>query len=289
MRRLIINADDFGLTPGVNRSIIECHRAGAVTSATLMANSLAFDDAVSQAKSNPGLRLGCHITLIDSPPMLPPSQVSSLLAPQQQQQFRQGIAGFAAAAVRGKLAPEQIIAEATAQIRKIQAAGIVPTHFDTHKHTHMFPLVLKPLLQAAKDCGLHAVRNPFAPLKALFFANFLRRPRLWVRYSQVRALRRFEASFHREVNAAGLRTTQGTFGIIATGALDQRLFNAIIGSIPEGDWEFVCHPGYNDPDLSKVATRLRASRAEELKVLTSPQALDTLHQHDIQLISYADI
>ncbi|HUQ49144.1 MAG TPA: ChbG/HpnK family deacetylase [Terriglobales bacterium] len=288
MRRLIINADDFGLTPGVNQSIIECHGAGTVTSATLMASSSAYDDAVAKAKLHPSLRVGCHVTLVDSTPLLPTLQVSTLLAPRQQD-FRQGIAGFAATALCNKLSPDQITAEATAQFRKIQNSGIELTHFDTHKHTHMFPKVIKALLQAAKDCGIRAVRNPFVPLKALIFANFVRRPRLWVRYSQVRALRRFEESFHREVISAGLQTTQGTFGIIATGFLDHRLFNAIIGSIPPGDWELVCHPGYNDADLGKVSTRLRASRAEELKVLTSPEAADTLKKHDIRLISYSDI
>jgi predicted glycoside hydrolase/deacetylase ChbG (UPF0249 family) len=91
------------------------------------------------------------------------------------------------------------------------------------------------------------------------------------------------------VQQAGLRTTGGTFGIIATGALDQRLFNAIIGSVPEGTWEFVCHPGYNDPDLSGVGTRLRASREAERNVLTSAESKQQLERHGIQLISYAEL
>jgi predicted glycoside hydrolase/deacetylase ChbG (UPF0249 family) len=86
-----------------------------------------------------------------------------------------------------------------------------------------------------------------------------------------------------------MRTTDGTFGIIATGALDQKLFNAIIGSIPEGTWEFVCHPGYNDADLDKIATRLRTSRDAERNVLTSDESKQRIAEHGIQLISYADI
>jgi chitin disaccharide deacetylase len=289
VRRLIINADDFGLTAGVNRSIIECHKAGTVTSSTLMANAQAFDDAVALARTAPTLRIGCHAMLVDGAPIAPAKEVSSLLTPGQAKDFRVGIAGFGHAALSGKLHADEITREVTAQIQKLRSAGIDITHFDTHKHTHMFPQVLRPLLRAARDSGIRAVRNPFAPLKALAFATFLRRPRLWVRYTEVTALRRFARAFQIEVEAAGLRTTMGTFGIVATGGLDQRLFDALMGSVPEGTWEFVCHPGYNDADLDAVTTRLRASRVQEMKVLTSPESLDTLRRNQIQLISFADI
>ena len=285
MRRLIINADDFGLTAGVNRSIAECHRAGTVTSTTLMANSQAFADAVRTAQAHPALRVGCHAMLVDGEPL---TEIDSLRAPGSKA-FRVGIAGFAQAALTNSLHADEITREAAAQIRKIQQAGLEVTHFDSHKHTHMFPKVLRPLLRAARECGVRAVRNPFAPLKALAFATFLRRPAFWVRYTEVRALRSFAGAFAREVEAAGLKTTQGTFGIIATGGLDQQLFDAIIGSIPEGTWEFVCHPGYNDGDLAKVLTRLHASREKEMAVLTSVHSLETLRRHDIRLISFAEI
>jgi chitin disaccharide deacetylase len=288
VRRLIINADDFGLTAGVNRSIAECHRAGTVTSTTLMASSPAFDDAVATARANPGLRVGCHAMLVDGTPLAPANEIPSLLV-NGSRAFRVGFAEFAQATLTGKLHADEITREATAQIRKIQAAGIEVTHFDTHKHTHMFPKVLRPLLRAARECGVRAVRNPFAPLKALAFATFLKRPKLWVRYTEVRALRSFASAFQREVEDAGLRTTEGTFGIIATGGLDQKLFAAIIGSIPDGTWEFVCHPGYNDADLAQVLTRLHASRAREMEVLTSQAAKEALARRDIRLISFADL
>jgi chitin disaccharide deacetylase len=286
VRRLIINADDFGLTPGVNRSIAECHRAGTVTSTTLMANSLAFDDAVATLRANPALRVGCHVMLVDGTPL---TEAKTLLASRDRKDFRVGFAEFARAALSNRLHADEITREAVAQMRKIQGAGSDITHFDTHKHTHMFPKVLRPLLRAAKECGVRAVRNPFAPLKALAFATFLRRPKFWVRYTEVRALRSFAGAFQREVEAAGLKTTQGTFGIIATGGLDQKLFDALIGSIPEGTWEFVCHPGYNDDDLAQVLTRLHASRAKEMEVLTSPRSRETLRRHNIQLVSFADL
>ena len=289
MRRLIINADDFGLTRGVNRSVAECHQAGTVTSTTLMASSQAFDDAVATAKANPALRVGCHAMLVDGTPLTEVETLAASNSKSKPKDFRVGFAEFAQAALTNRLHADEITREAVAQMRKLQAAGIEITHFDTHKHTHMFPKVLRPLLRAAKECGVRAVRNPFAPLKALAFATLLRRPALWVRYTEVRALRSFASAFATEVEAAGLKTTQGTFGIIATGGLDQKLFDAIIGCIPDGTWEFVCHPGYNDDDLAKVLTRLHASRAKEMQVLTSSQSLETLRRHDVRLISFADL
>lgn len=290
MRRLIINADDFGLTAGVNRAIVEAHQRGVVTSATLMANGRAFAEAVGQARSAPGLSVGCHVVLVDGEALLPPQQVRSLLAPGgADRHFRRSLGEFAAAALRGKLEAAEVEAEAAAQLRKLQAAGVTPTHLDTHKHAHMFAGVLRPLLRAARACGVGAVRNPFAPLQPLAFAHLLRRPRLWKRYSQVKALRRLLDSFRAAVREEGIVTTDGTFGIVGTGALDARLFQAIVGSIPEGTWEFVCHPGYNDAELGGVRTRLRQSRVEELRVLTSEAARDALRRHQVELISWKEL
>ncbi|MGH9600818.1 MAG: ChbG/HpnK family deacetylase [Terriglobales bacterium] len=290
MPRLIINADDLGLTPGVNRAILEANQRGVVTSTTLMANSAAFDDAVSQVRQASGLSVGCHVMLVDGEPLLEPRPRT--LA--RNGRFRDGIARFALAAMRGKLDPAEITAEATAQIRKLQAAGVAVSHLDTHKHTHLFPSVLAPLLAAAKACGVRAVRNPFAPLAPLALAHLVKRPKLWTRYSEVRLLRRYAADFRRLVADAGMVTTDGTLGIVVTGKLDPALFEAIIGSIPEETspekvWEFVCHPGYADADLDGVRTRLRESRQQELELLTSSAARKAIEARGVELISYREL
>ena len=290
MRRLIINADDFGLTAGVNRAIAEAHRHGVVTSATLMAGGVAFAEAVQFAQSLPQLSVGCHVVLVDGAPLLPANQVGTLLATGNgNAEFRRGLGEFASAALRGRIDPGQVEAEATTQMRKLQSAGITLSHFDTHKHAHMFPALLRPLLRAARACGVRAVRNPFAPVRPLAFAHLLRRPRLWKRYSQVMGLRRLLDGFRRDVQEHEMFTTDGTFGIVTTGALDLRLFEAIVGCIPEGTWEFVCHPGYNDAELGGVRTRLRESRVQELQVLTSPEARAALERYGIELISFREL
>ncbi|MGO9083851.1 MAG: ChbG/HpnK family deacetylase [Candidatus Sulfotelmatobacter sp.] len=288
MRRLIINADDFGFTSGVNRAIVEAHTRGIVTSSTLMANGRAFAEAAQLAGTVPRLGIGCHVVLIDGEPVLGAAQLPSLTT-RDSARFRDGLKTFAARAVAGRIDAEEVTAEATAQMRKIQSAGIAISHFDTHKHTHLFPKILRPLLRAAAACGVRALRNPFGPRLPLRSSQLLARPSLWTRCAEVFVLRRFAGSFRRAVDKEGFVTTDGTLGIEVTGALDETLFHAIARSIPEGTWEFVCHPGYNDADLQALRTRLRQSREEELRALTLPAARAVLSQEGIGLISYRDL
>ncbi|HKD01159.1 MAG TPA: ChbG/HpnK family deacetylase [Terriglobales bacterium] len=282
VRRLIVNADDFGLTSGVNRAILEAHQSGVVTSATLMANAAAFPQAIELARSAPELGLGCHVVLVDGAPLSNASQVSSLLH-NGNAQFHESLARFAVLALRKRLDAEQIEREVTAQIRKIQSAGITVSHLDTHKHTHMFPSVLKPILRAAQKCGIAAIRNPFETVR---LAHLVENPGSWKRWLEVRTLHRWAAQFHREVEAAGVATPDGTIGIVATGALGERWLKFLLQNLPEGTWELVCHPGYNDGGLQAVRTRLRAAREQELEALTSRDIRQVLSRRGVELISY---
>src|SRR5207302_8861499 len=130
---------------------------------------------------------------------------------------RYGLKTFAMRALACRLDPQQIEAEAIAQIRRIQSAGIVVSHVDTHKHTHVFPSVLQPLLRAAQACGIGAVRNPFGPRRPLRSDQLFARPGLWMRYAEVRVLRGFSDRFRRAVDQQGLLTPDGTLGIEVTG------------------------------------------------------------------------
>jgi chitin disaccharide deacetylase len=286
LRQLIVNADDFGLTSGVNRAIVEAHSRGIVTSSTLMANGPAFAEAVELGKGTPQLGIGCHVVLIDGEPVLDAEKLPSLT---ESRRFRNHVKSFAGRALSGRVADPEIFAEAVAQIGKLQASGIRVSHVDTHKHTHLFPRILRPLLRAARECGVRAVRNPFGPRLPMRSSQLMRRPNLWTRYAQLRILGGFAKRFHSTVAQEGFVTTDGTLGIEVTGTLDEMLFHAIAQSIPEGTWEFVCHPGYNDADLQRANTRLRESRETELRVLTMPAAREILDQQGIELISYRDL
>ncbi len=251
-----------------------------------MANSLAFDEAVQFAKTDAEWSIGCHVVLLDGQPLCEASRVSSLVESKNGHAFRDGVAGFAVRALTGRIDSEQVEAETTEQIRKLQSNAVTVSHVDTHKHTHIFPAALAGILRAARTCGITAIRNPFEVVAA----NFARTQRgLWKRYAQVKTLRGLAGSFRRAVAKAGLRTPDGTLGIVATGHLNGNLFQNIADNMPEGTWEFVCHPGYVDADLDGIRTRLRRQREEELAVLTSPEARNALESRDIELISYRQL
>lgn len=281
MRRLIVNADDFGLTEGVNRGIREGHESGIVTSATLMACGKRFEEATSLAKALPRLAIGCHVVLIDGQPMANPSEIQSLLMTGSAS-FQDKLMRFAARAASGRLDVSQIELEIGAQIGKLQAAGVAVSHLDSHKHTHMFPVVLRGLLGAAKTWGVRAVRNPFEPL---VFAKLSR----WTRQFQLRMMSRFRRNFRHALDEAGIVAPDGCVGVAVTGGLDQNAFRQLIESLPEGTWEFVSHPGYNDRELDQVTTRLRRSREIELEILTSQASKEVLQREQVQLISYRDL
>ena len=289
--RLIINADDFGLTPGINRAIAELHDAGALTSATLMANGPAFEDAVQIARARPNLGVGCHIVLTDGEPVSAPDQIPSLLddkAPHRAQ-LRPSLLAFHLAVFTGRIKPADIARETHAQIARLQSAGIRITHLDTHKHTHLLPSVARIVVAAAERMGIPAVRNPYEPEWATSISHASATRRL-----QIRMLNRLRGRFFDlpEIRSGAVVTTGGTVGVSATGTLDEPMLRTLLRHAPEGTWEFVTHPGYNDRDLDAVTTRLRSTREIEYKALLSAfasSASDSLNPHALELIHYAEL
>src|SRR5712671_7162937 len=140
-----------------------------------MANARASDAAIDLAKMQPSLKTGCHVVLIDGVPLA--ENLPSLT--NGSPHFRTSLKQFAIAAVRKQIDAEEIQRAVEAQIRKIQSRGITLTHVDSHKHTHMFPYVLRPVLRAAKACGVLAARNPFEPFRACPPRMVARTPSLW--------------------------------------------------------------------------------------------------------------
>ncbi len=281
-RRLIINADDFGLTRGVNRSVGELAREGALTSATLMANSLAFDEAVGIAMSTYQLGVGCHVVLTDGTPVCSPDQVPSLLGTDGTH-FRKSLRDFWIAVLLGKVSPAEIEREAGAQIRRLQANGIHVTHVDTHKHTHILPGVAAPLLRTAERFGVRAIRNPFESRWSLALGHGTIE-----REFQVRVMKLLRKRFENlpQIRSGSVVTTSGTIGISATGRLDRAILLDLLRHLPEGTWELVCHPGYVDADLHAVTTRLRDSRQVEHQALLETFTKSSSHPFSVELIHY---
>jgi len=261
-----------------------------------MANGPAFEDAVKAARSAPDLSVGCHVVLVDGRPVSPAAAVDTLLAIRsaEPEKFYSSLSAFAARAMLGGFDRDQLVAEVVAQIRKIQSTGLPVTHLDTHKHAHMFPEILAALLRAARICGVRAIRNPFVPMKVLRGTQFKRRRELWKRYGQVRLLNSFSGQFRQRMKRAGLLTPDGIVGVIETGTAGRpddnsgysSLLRETLASLPEGTWEFVCHPGYLDEDLRAAGTRLLASREEEQRMLTSLELRQFLEEQKIEVIGY---
>lgn len=262
-----MNGDDFGLTHGINLAIAELLQAGVLTSATLMAREKAADEAIEIALATPSLGVGCHVVLVDGEPMLPGG-------------FQQTMGAFLRRIIAGRIDAIAIEAEAAAQIDLLQSRGLTLTHVDTHKHTHMFPAALRPVLRAARKAGIRAIRNPFEPVwsqHATPAAPLFRR-------TAVGLLRRLEPTFRRIVAEEGFTTTDGNVGISATGFLDSRALESLLNQLQPGTWELVTHPGYNDDDLAHAGTRLLASRNIEREALLALQ-----RRNEVELISFVNL
>ena len=279
MPRLIVNADDFGLAPGVNRAVLELHAAEVLTSATMMAQSAATEEAVRMALAMPTLGVGCHVVLVDGTPVSPRTSIRSLVD-RNTGLFHSSPGSFLKRLYTARIRSSEVESEAAAQIELLQSYGLRLTHVDTHKHMHMFPLVLRPVLRAAKAAGIRAIRNPFETvwsLNATANAPEMRR-------AEIVFLRRFEAKFRRIVEKEGFATTDGAIGILATGSVNIATVNALITAMPEGTYEFVSHPGYRDEQLARSNTRLLESREIERNALVAIK-----DYRGIDLISFANL
>jgi predicted glycoside hydrolase/deacetylase ChbG (UPF0249 family) len=268
-KQLVVNADDFGFTPDVNQGIIDAHQEGILTATTLMANGAAFDDAVQWARRVPTLDIGCHLVLIGGHSLINgrplPSTVPQLLA----------------ALAKREIRPYE---ELSAQVRKIVAAGVLPTHLDTHKHTHLAPPVLDAVARLAEEHAIRWVRRPFDfPLNALRGTV----PRLKRLTSE--ALGMMRRRFHRVLSAHGCRTTDHFAGFQITGRFRAADLVELLGILPDGSTELMCHPGRCGPDLRAARTRLKESREQELSALTAPEVRAALARHGIELVNYTQL
>ena len=287
MKQLILNADDFGMTRGVNEGIIRAHRDGVLTSATLMANGAEFDDAVSRAKSNPKLGVGCHLVLVGGPAIAPREKISSLA--DANGNLPESLAGLVARLSSGFIRMKAIERELRAQIEKIRSAGIEPTHLDTHKHTHAHPKVMEAVGRVAKELGITRIRKPMENLRDSWETTRHETSGRTMELIAAAAARAVTPWFQTIARKYGLRSPDHFLGLAMTGGLGPAALRRMIDTLSDGSTEIMLHPGICDTDLANSGSRLQDQRETELQALLDPGVRSALTERDIRLISYREL
>ena len=280
MRQLIVNADDFGYTAGVNRAILDGHRDGIITSTTLMATGAAFDDAVRLAHKTPSLDVGCHLNIVEGTPVSPPYRVPHLVG--DDGRFH-NLVELGVRVLLGMVPMTEVEREFTAQVDRIVRAGIQPTHLDTHQHTHMHPAIATVLAGVARQYGVTWVRRLCENCTPPIREGAIRRRVVAL------ASRFFVSSLQRKMDRHSLRTPDAFTGFVLTGRLTPNGLRATLEGLPEGVTELMCHPGYYDDDLKNAPTMLKSKREREFRIIADPSWKTWLAERGIVLTSFREL
>ncbi len=287
MKNLIVNADDLGWTEGVNRGIAEAHRNGIVTSASLLANGIAFASGVDLARSTPGLGVGVHLNLSDGAPVAEPEAVSSLL--NDSGQFDGGPESLLLRIAKRDVMLREVEQEWDAQIEKVKFAGIEPTHLDSRKHVHMLPGLFEIALRPAKRHAIGAIRvaHEASSLPAALSTGDAANTTTVIKQGvQARGLKLLARDAREQAERAGISTADYFCGIAQTGEMTKDGVARLLRNLPDGTTELMSHPGYVDEALQNSPTRLQASRQTELEILTDVEIRNIVASQGIRLIDY---
>ena len=286
---VIVNADDFGMSTSITDAILVAHRYGFLTSTSLMANMPAADYAVRQAARTPNLGIGIHLNICEGKPILPASDVRSLVDPN---------GNFHRPPVmirklwRWQVAADELVAEFRAQIRWMKIRGLDPTHADSHHHMHIYPAAVRPFLRTMKAEGIRCARTSRF---SSWPKSHSSRPRIGNPYGGF-VVRRIAAQVYRIVLQAtllnGLTSPDSRISFLERDRSDPDVlsgrWSATFEKLPPGTYELSCHPGLFDPAFS-CTDRIHAEREAELHCLTDHTLRRVLEKNGIRLISYRDL
>jgi len=269
VKRLLVVADDFGLTPGINEGIAQAYRRGILTSTSLLTNTIHFDESVRLLSSLPGLKVGIHLTLVGGRPVLPAREIPSLLG--DDGALRASWRRFLPAWCAGRIHREQVEAEWSAQIRRAVEAGVRLAHLDSHQHLHVLPELWAITLRLARELGIARVRRP------LEIASPAGTP------TARRLVRRALSAIAGHRHAIDpVRCCEHFFGISQTGNLGTDSLVEVLRGIPEGWSELITHPGQEDPELLRQYP-WGYHWERELEALCSQRAREEIRRQGIEL------
>lgn len=276
--RLIVHADDFGLSEAINEGIVHAFRHGILTSTSIVASGDAFDHAIGLYRDVPELDLGVHLTLVEERPLLPYRSVKSLLA--DNGCFMGHATTFMRHYLRGKIDFEQARSELDAQIYKVLDHGVQISHVDSHQHLHALPALHRIVVDLAKKYRIPAIRRIYERPRPYM----LKEIKAWPRIGQLFFLN----ALGRLCSTEGLAAPDELLGFFYSGRLTQDKVGTLLHYLPKtGMCELICHPGFGD-ESSKYA-HWRYSHQEELNALCHGELSSLLARHHVELISYRDL
>lgn len=270
-RRLIVNADDFGLASSTNRAIIRAHREGILTTASLMVNEPGFEEAAALARENPRLGIGLHLTLLCGHSALSPREIPGLVNERGEfggDPLRVGLKYFLRPRLR-----DQMRAEIIAQFAKFRDLGLPLDHVDSHHHLHAHPAVFWILIKSAEDLGITHLRLTYEP-----FAVHARvaTHRVWHRASHGFVHWALAGRARPVLQRLKIRHPGSVFGLLQDARVDETYLSRLLPFLPRGVSEI-----YSHPSLDKFR--------HELDALTSPRIKGQIEALGIRLIRYQDI
>ncbi len=270
-RRLIVNADDFGRSSSINQAVIRAHREGILTTASLMVNEPAFDEAVALARQCPSLGIGLHLTLLCGHSALPPDKIPGLVNAARQfsdSPARVGFRYFFHRSLR-----EQLRAEIHAQFQKFRATGLPLDHVNGHLHLHLHPAIFRILMEDAVPLGIQRLRLTFDP----FWLNLrLASGHLGYRALHAAIFSCLSARARPVLLRRGIRHTRAVFGLLQNGRVDETFTRRLLAVLAPGDFELYSHPSL---DQFK----------NEFEALISPPVREQIAELGIRLIRYQDL
>jgi chitin disaccharide deacetylase len=271
VRRLIVNADDFGRSAAINQAVIRAHREGILTTASLMVNEPACEEAVALARENPGLGVGLHLTLLCGHSALPQGKIPRLVDASNQFTDSPASAGLRYFFSRGLR--DQLRQEIRAQFQRFWATGLPLDHVNGHLHLHLHPTVFRILMEDAAHLRIERLRLTFDP----FLLNLrLASGRLWYRASHTLIFHTLAARARPVLRRRGLRHASTVFGLLQNARVDEDYICRLLPRLPPGDSELYSHPSVDE-------------FRNEFDALISPRVRQQIEALGIKLIRYQDL
>jgi hopanoid biosynthesis associated protein HpnK len=265
VKRLVVTADDFGLSPEVNEAVEQAHRDGILTAASLMVSAPAAADAVARAKRMPSLRVGLHLVLVEAWPTLPAATLPDLT--DDAGLMRRDMERLGLDLALKPAARRQLAAEITAQFEAYRITGLPLDHVNAHKHFHVHPLIAGAVLSIGPRYGMRSIRVPREPRAVLKRAEPGATPRVALDTAPWAALLAVRARM------LGLTIPDRTLGLAWSGAMTPARVAGLLAHLPDGLTELYTHPATAGGFLGEAPGYAYAAERDALVARASVDAL----------------